>query len=155
MRQLIPLKRRFTSTRLHGVILQKAVIFILASVKTWNLTNIRVSPFFIICNNVRVSPFFIICIFSLLLCLIIIRSFLVTQCPILLVSTVTRLEVARLGSTTYKRRDVSVRHHVHTPLGPTQPPIQRVSVTLPPYAYLPGREASSSSEAKSPSWCSG
>jgi hypothetical protein len=37
-RQYEPLKRRSTSTRLRGVISEKAVIFIFAAVNTWNLT---------------------------------------------------------------------------------------------------------------------
>jgi hypothetical protein len=38
-RQYAPMKRRYTSTRLHQTIYQKAVIFILAAVRTWNLTG--------------------------------------------------------------------------------------------------------------------
>jgi hypothetical protein len=34
--QYIPLKRRCTSTRLHGTVSQKAVMFMLAAVRTWN-----------------------------------------------------------------------------------------------------------------------
>jgi hypothetical protein len=37
-RQFAPLKRRPTPTRLHGAISHKELIFILAAVKTWNLT---------------------------------------------------------------------------------------------------------------------
>jgi hypothetical protein len=36
-RQYAPLKRRSTSTRPHGATFQKAVMFILAAVRTWNL----------------------------------------------------------------------------------------------------------------------
>jgi hypothetical protein len=36
--QYAPLNRRSTSTRLYGAIPQKALIFILATVRTWNLT---------------------------------------------------------------------------------------------------------------------
>jgi hypothetical protein len=42
-RQLARMKRRSNSTRLHGAISHKAVIFILATVRTLNLTNISVS----------------------------------------------------------------------------------------------------------------
>jgi hypothetical protein len=38
-RQQAPLKRRWTSTRLHGATTQKTAIFILAVVRTWNLTQ--------------------------------------------------------------------------------------------------------------------
>jgi hypothetical protein len=37
-RQFTPLKHRSTPTRLHGGITRKALIFIVASVRTWNLT---------------------------------------------------------------------------------------------------------------------
>jgi hypothetical protein len=36
----VPLKRRRTSTRLHGTISQKGVIFILYAVRTWILTKV-------------------------------------------------------------------------------------------------------------------
>jgi hypothetical protein len=42
-RQYAPLRRRFTSTRLHGTISQKTVIFMLAVVRTWNLTSSKVT----------------------------------------------------------------------------------------------------------------
>jgi hypothetical protein len=38
-RQYAPLKRRSTSTRLHGAIFQKTIIFMLATMKTWNITR--------------------------------------------------------------------------------------------------------------------
>jgi hypothetical protein len=38
--QQAPLKRRLTSTRLHGATSQKTVILILAAVRTWNLTKL-------------------------------------------------------------------------------------------------------------------
>jgi hypothetical protein len=36
-----PLKRRSTSTRLHGTLSQKAVTFILAAVCVWDFTKVR------------------------------------------------------------------------------------------------------------------
>jgi hypothetical protein len=45
MEAVPPLKRRFTSTRLHGAMSQKAVIFILAAVRTWNLTQLLILKF--------------------------------------------------------------------------------------------------------------
>lgn len=36
---LAPLKHRSTSTRIHGVTFDKAVIFLLAAVRTWSLTS--------------------------------------------------------------------------------------------------------------------
>jgi hypothetical protein len=43
-RQQTPLKCRQTSTRLHGAATQKTTIFILANMRTWNLTGVQLSP---------------------------------------------------------------------------------------------------------------
>jgi hypothetical protein len=43
--QYAPLKHKSTSLRLHGAISQKAVIFILATVRTRNLTCTETAPY--------------------------------------------------------------------------------------------------------------
>jgi hypothetical protein len=40
MEQYEHLKRQFTSTRLHGALFQRAVIFIFGAVRTWNLKGL-------------------------------------------------------------------------------------------------------------------
>jgi hypothetical protein len=39
-RQCASLKRRYTSTRLHGAVSQKGVVFIATALSTWSLTNL-------------------------------------------------------------------------------------------------------------------